>query len=201
MSRNAAASRSKPDRRVRSTRDRLGDALVALMLEKPFDAIRVQDVLDRAGVGRSTFYAHYRDKNDLFLSDIEEFLEETATLPSRRKDTSDRVAPVAEFFAHVGDWHRLHAALVASERIHDFLELARGHFARAIAQRLRELPRGRGIPAARRAAVAHAQSGALLSLLSWWIDRDRLESPAQMDELFHRMFWSGVEGAREGARA
>lgn len=45
----------KTDARVRRTRDALGDALVALMQEKPFDTITVQDVLDRAHVGRSTF--------------------------------------------------------------------------------------------------------------------------------------------------
>ena len=44
----------KPDGRVARTRDRLGDAIIALILEKPFDSITVQDVLDRAGVGRST---------------------------------------------------------------------------------------------------------------------------------------------------
>lgn len=38
------------------TRDLLGDALVDLMHEKPFAAITVQQVIDRADVGRSTFY-------------------------------------------------------------------------------------------------------------------------------------------------
>src|SRR5947208_3389919 len=56
----------KGDPRVRRTRDALGDALVALMQEKEFASIRVQDVLDRAGVGRSTFYEHFKDKDDLF---------------------------------------------------------------------------------------------------------------------------------------
>jgi AcrR family transcriptional regulator len=51
---------ARTDRRVLRTRDTLGDALVELMHEKPFDDITVQEVLDRAGVGRSTFYAHYR---------------------------------------------------------------------------------------------------------------------------------------------
>ena len=45
----------KTDARVRRTRDALVGALVELMHEKPFDTITVQDVLDRAHVGRSTF--------------------------------------------------------------------------------------------------------------------------------------------------
>src|SRR4051794_24642300 len=93
--RNVADSSKKEDRRVRRTRDRLGDALVELLIQKPFDDITVQEVLDRAGVSRSTFYTHFRDKNDLFLSDSDEFLEGMATALSRFGDKSERVAPVA----------------------------------------------------------------------------------------------------------
>src|SRR5437867_644732 len=53
------------DRRVRRTTRALIEALVALVLEKRYDAITIQDLLDRADVGRSTFYAHYRGKDDL----------------------------------------------------------------------------------------------------------------------------------------
>src|SRR5512138_2151397 len=91
------------DRRILRTRDRLGDALIALIQEKKFDDITVQEVLDRAQVGRSTFYMHYRDKDDLFLSDVEEFLEAFSMALSHHKDKSDRVAPVEEFFRHIGE--------------------------------------------------------------------------------------------------
>jgi hypothetical protein len=57
-----------------------GHALVALMQEKSFEEITVQDLLERAGVGRSTFYVHYRDKDDLFLSDVEDFFEKVSTV-------------------------------------------------------------------------------------------------------------------------
>src|SRR5256885_10811660 len=79
MFRNLPELDKKEDQRVRRTRDRLGDAIMALLVEKPFDDITVQDVLDRAEVSRSTFYTHFRDKNDLFLSDAEEFFERMAT--------------------------------------------------------------------------------------------------------------------------
>src|SRR5437868_2648447 len=145
------ATKQKTDRRILRTRDRLGDALVELMQEKPFGAITVQDVLDRANISRSTFYVHYRDKDDLFLSDVDEFLEAMATMLSRCKDTSDRVAPVREFFAHVAEGQQLYTALVEAGRIHDFLELAQGHFARGIERRLMELPQAQVIASASRA--------------------------------------------------
>lgn len=192
MSRKAGAPARRIDPRIRRTRDRLGDALVALVQEKPLDTITVQEVLDRARVGRSTFYVHFRDMNDLFLSDVDEFLQVMATTLLRSEDSSDRVAPVRELFAHVADMHRLYAALVESGRIHDFLDLARGHFARAIERRLAGLPRASGITAERRAAVAHAFAGALLSLLTWWIDNGMSLPPAHMDDLYHRMVWAGA---------
>jgi AcrR family transcriptional regulator len=187
-------TKQKMDARVRKTRDRLGDALVELMQEMPFDTIKVQDVLDRAGVGRSTFYVHYRDKDDLLMSDADEFFELISMALSIHGDKSDRVAPVQEFFQHVGEVRGFITALTKSGKLQENLELARGHFARGIERRLAELPRGKGIPASDRPAIAFAHAGALLSLLTWWIDRGMRESPEQMDELYHRMVWTGGDG-------
>jgi AcrR family transcriptional regulator len=185
--------KKKTDARVRRTRDALGDALVALMQEKPFDTITVQDVLDRAKVGRSTFYSHYSDKDDLLMSDAEEFFESIAMLLSVRGDESDRVFPVREFFGHITEAKQFLDALMSAGKLNDNMELARGLFARGIERRLSELPRGRGISAEERPAIAFAHAGALLSLLTWWIDRGMRQPPAEMDQLFHKMVWKGVE--------
>ena len=67
-----------------------------------------------------------------------------------------------------------------------------GHFARGIERRLSELPRGKTIPARELPAIAFAHAGALLSLVTWWIDRGMRESPEEMDQLFHRMVWNGA---------
>jgi AcrR family transcriptional regulator len=79
MSGKVLISDRSADQRVRRTRDRLGDALVEILLQKPLDEIRVQEILDRAGVSRSTFYTHFRDTNDLFLSDVDDFFEGMST--------------------------------------------------------------------------------------------------------------------------
>ena len=187
-----AASTKKTDARVRKTRDALGDALVALMQEKPFDTITVQDVLDRANVSRSTFYTHYSDKDDLLMSDAEEFFEAISTALSQQGDKSDRVFPVQEFFTHLADVQPFFKALVKSGKFQENMDLARGHFARGIERRLAELPRGRSIPRHELPAIAFTHAGALLSLLTWWLDRGMRESPAEMDQLFHRLVWNGI---------
>jgi AcrR family transcriptional regulator len=186
------AASNKTDARVRRTRDALGDALIALMQEKPFDTITIQEVLDRAHVSRSTFYSHYSDKDDLLMSDAEEFFEALSTALSAHGDKSDRVFPVREFFTHLADVQPFFKALVKSGRFQENMELARGHFARGIERRLAELPRAQSILESERSAIAFTHAGALLSLLTWWLDRGMREPPEQMDELFHRMVWNGV---------
>src|SRR5215472_1730384 len=62
------------DRRVQKTMDLLHEALGSLIREKPYDEIVVQEILDRANVGRSTFYMHFRDKDELLISGIHNML-------------------------------------------------------------------------------------------------------------------------------
>src|SRR5215831_18967242 len=62
------------DRRIHKTKSLLHEALGSLIREKPYDAIVVQEILDRANVGRSTFYMHFRDKDDLLASSIHDML-------------------------------------------------------------------------------------------------------------------------------
>jgi len=187
------ARANKGDGRVRRTRDKLGDALVALLLKKPFDDITVQDVLDGAGVSRATFYAHYRDKNDLFLSDVDDFFESIANALSRFGDKSKRVAPVEELFAHIGESRAFYDALVESGRLREVMELGEEHFGRGIEQRLSEIPSANAIPADQRGAIAHSLAGSLFSLLKWWVQHGMREPPAEMDKMFHRLAWSGVD--------
>jgi len=183
----------KPDERARRTRHRLGSAFVALIHEKPIEDVTVQNVLDRASVGRSTFYLHFRDKNDLLLSQLEVFLETMSTSLSVRKEISRRVVPVAEMFEHIENQSKLYRILADAGRLNDFFDLAQGYFARSIEHRLRESKRLPKIPHGELAARAFALAGSLLSLLRWWLDHGAKEPPGEMDELFHRMVWNGLQ--------
>ena len=182
----------KPDRRIRRTHERLGMALVTLIQEKPIDDVTVQDVLDRAAVGRSTFYLHFRDKDDLLLSQLEMFLETMSTALSQRNEKSDRVVPVAEMFAHIGRQNKLYRALADSGRLNDFFDLAQGYFTRGIARRLKESGRLPKLSKRELEVRSSALAGSLLSLLRWWLDRGEKEPTKAMDELFHQMVWKGL---------
>ena len=183
------------DPRIRRTRDLLGDALVRLMQEKPFDAITVQELLDRAGVGRTTFYTHYRDKQDLFLSDVEEFLEGMSTLLNRRGAPARRIAPVEELFAHLADVRAFHEALSTSGKASEVRELGIEYFARSIEQRLARA--AVALEGTELRASSHAFAGALFAQLEWWICHQASASPAEMDVFFHRLVWQGMKHSPE----
>jgi AcrR family transcriptional regulator len=183
---------AKADARVVRTRNQLGNAIIELMQQRPFEEITVQHVLDRAGVSRSTFYAHYTGKEDLFIADVDEFWEGMSTLPARRGEASNRVAPVRELLEHAADMGDFQAALRASGKVHDVMELGRGHFARGIEARLRDMPQARNVTPASRAALAQMFAGALFSLLDRWLSSRTNETAEQLDDLYHQMVWGSL---------
>ena len=205
----AKSIKRQPGRRVGRTRARLGHALRKLMEEQPLEKISVQDVIELAGVSRSAFYAHYDDKVDLLLSDMDEFLERMAMLLVIRNEQSNRIAPVREFFAHVGEAVEIRAALARSERLQDFFDLAVEHFARGIEARLKQITereraqrqsraggalpsRSRPSHAASSDLVAHAIAGAFIGFLNSWIRKGQPHSAEKMDTLFHELAWAGI---------
>ena len=185
--RGKAKGTRKKDARIRRTQQRLGMALMELILDKPLDSVTVQQVLDRASVGRSTFYFHFRDKNDLLLSQLEMFLETMSTMLSAKKEASHRLAPVTEMFEHVAGQKKIYRALADSGRLHDFFDLAQGYFARGIEQRLKETDQKGSVFGVEPAVLGVGLAGTLLSLFRWWMDTGMKIPAAKMDELFHQI--------------
>jgi AcrR family transcriptional regulator len=180
------------DRRVVRTRQALGNALVELMLASRFDDISVQQVLDRARVGRATFYAHFRNKHDLLLSDAERFFEMLERHFLSGAEGSRRVAPVAELFAHVADYHLFQRALEQSGLREPVYDLLTGHLARIIERRMAELCPGVGTASLPPAATARLFAAALVEMMRWWLNRGARPDAREMDAQFHDIVWGGL---------
>lgn len=173
------------DPRVARTTQALGRAVIALIQERDFDAVTVQHILDRAGVGRATFYAHYRNKDDVLHSSYERLFAAFEPWLARPSPAGARLFPVAELFAHVGEAHGLVHALRRAGRLDDVWSLCAGHAARVIERRLdRTSELAAGMP---RALAARMLAGALMEALEWWRDRPAAATPAEMDAAFHRV--------------
>ena len=179
---------NKQDRRSQRTRQAISDALVALMLEKNYDAITVQEIIDRANVGRSTFYSHYVDKDDLLTSQFERIGQQLEITSNR----DYALLPIMEFFEHAQENHRLFKSLIwgsgtdfIARAMHEHMNI---HFEKLLQQKMQDQGRLALIK-----LVAHHITRTMLTLLHWWLDQKMPFSPEEMDTYFHTLVVPGVE--------
>jgi AcrR family transcriptional regulator len=172
-----------------------------LLFEKRYDAITVQDLLDRAGIGRSTFYDHYFDKEDVLASLAEQVLE-TFRQQLSQKDSGQEIVPSLELFRHA--YQHNHQPLQAIVRGHAgerLWETGQVLLSRNIEQVLIAACSARTercSPSAPLAVVAQYLAGAFLTLLKWWLEAEMPYSPEQMDRIFQQLVLSGVWATIEG---
>ena len=186
----------REDRRTKRTRKLLQNALIKLVFEKSFDDITVQDIIDEADVGRSTFYAHYRNKEDLIRTNFGEMIEGLSQgIDLSGSSKGDRILPVQELFDHVKDQVRLLQAL-GSGRVLDLLfPEAHAIWSRMLESRLRGLINKDHIPRVPLPILANHIAGASASMFKWWLDHHMPHSPDQMDQMFHVMVRPSVRAA------
>lgn len=177
----------------------LQDALVALILEKGYGAVTVQDILDRANLGRSTFYAHYQSKDDLLYSRLES-LHEALEAHNPGGDAggnsldAEGMDLTLTFFQYAARDHRLFKALLGKEGGNALLKETHQQLSIQIGQHLKRLaPDENNIPV-RLDALVHYLVSAFLALLVWWLDNDLPYSAEQMNEIFKQLTMPGFMG-------
>jgi AcrR family transcriptional regulator len=178
------------DRRVRKTRTQLHGALAALVHEKPYGDIVVKEILARADVGRSTFYAHYRDKDELLDRGIRDLLCVDAPRPSGSSSSaSDRLLEFSlPFLEHV-EQYRVHGELPfdatraapVHEHLQRVLESVLGEQLRAEDQR-----RSPGTPAVPTSLLVRHVAATFVLTLGWWLEHPTL-SAREVDSYFRRL--------------
>ncbi|WP_167364981.1 TetR/AcrR family transcriptional regulator [Mesorhizobium qingshengii] len=182
------------DRRVARTRALLQDAIIALIPERGYAAITVDDICRKANVGRSTFYTHYTDKDALRSATLEAHLRSLSREQlSKEERTGSRVFDFSlPMFEHAQAFRSLHHALLASsgDTIHDQM---RQRIQRAVRAELSGKRVGEaGVPIE---FAVQFIAGAFLAVLAWWLPSDMKLSPAHVDELFQKMAGQAI-GAR-----
>jgi AcrR family transcriptional regulator len=188
----ATVKQQKIDRRSQRTYRLVGAAFTELMLEKPYEEILVQDILNRAGIGRTTFYAHYFDKEDVLNSVTEQELE-MLTRQMAQSTAGQRVVPSLELFQHI-----------YQSPNRQFLELMRGHaggrlwealqpaLCRAIEPALADLCMEGRLPPVPLPVLSEYLASAFLTLVRWWLSADMPYPPEQMESIFQQLALPGV---------
>ncbi|MCI0414433.1 TetR/AcrR family transcriptional regulator [bacterium] len=197
MKRLQPAKKEPLDRRVQRTRQLLREALVSLVLEKGYEATTVQDILDRANLGRSTFYTHYSDKDELLVSGFEhlqQMIEEfDSHIPAGNPHRpAQKYQPTLAFFEHAAEHHRFYKAMVGKqggEIVQRYLYKYISHLAGSHLTHL--TPRGKKTPVPQE-VIVHYMVSSFLTLLTWWLNHDMPYTPEQMYEMYHVLTLPGI---------
>jgi AcrR family transcriptional regulator len=180
----------KLDPRVIRTRQMLRDALVSLIAEKGFEAVRVQDITDRAQLNRATFYLHYRDKQELLVQSLRDAIDElmadigTSTDEQGQRVVDESPRPIKAAFEHVARHAQFYRVMLSAEGVASFIAGVRDYMAEITLIWLKALqphPRQSRVPLE---IVANSLSWSLLGILIWWLERDMPHSPDYMAEQF-----------------
>jgi AcrR family transcriptional regulator len=172
-------NRGRVDPRVRRTQKQLREAMIALIREKGFDAVTVQDIAERAEINRATFYLHYRDKDDLvarFMKDVLDDLRAEAMPDASKMVDEERTrAAIASWLQHAAANAEIYR-LVLGGGMGGFALHVRAHMEELIAPALERLAPG-GPPAALR---GRAVASILLGAIGWWLEQKKRPGEAQM---------------------
>ena len=187
-----AKTQKTSDRRIQRTHRALREALIALITEKGWDGFGVQELCERADVGRSTFYLHFADKEDLLDGGIEELRRGMREQVAALGAASRPFAFALPLIEHACENRRAFHAL-----------LGKGS-GQAVLQRFRDLVLGMvrddlsGLPArgARTAATNHFLAGGFLELLTWGLGSESTADPAALEALFLQLAAPVVETLR-----
>jgi AcrR family transcriptional regulator len=177
-----------PDRRVQRTRKLLQDALVSMMIEKGYDATTVQDIVDRANVGRATFYAHFADKETLLHSRLEDLRSHIA---EQQRQVPGRLGFSLAMLEHAHSNLSLWEAIGGRESGAFILQRIQRVVADLAARDLKAL--GFKGTAEHRALAVEYIAGAFMAVLSWWLDQGAKLPPTEVDALFRRLVMRGLE--------
>ena len=192
-------TKKKVDRRTQRTKHQLGRALVELVEEKRFDDITVQEVIDRADVGRSTFYTHFRDKEDLFRKDWEKFLDFLAEQIDWDKAGKESFMPIVFLFSHLQDVQTFYKGLVLSRKTDGVFKSGTEYLSQkieaALTRRVKHKP---SIPVP---ILSNYLASEMFMLLMWWLDQNMPYPPQRMDEIFHELVNPTIKAALQSPNA
>jgi AcrR family transcriptional regulator len=189
------------DRRVQRTRALLLSALLDLIVEKGYAEVTVQDIVDRANVGRSTFYAHFLDKRELLLTGVDG-LQGVLTQQGAAQDSSAAPHTCLLRFSlpllqHIQSNLRFCRALLGTQsgaivepRIqHILADLVRGEIVAYVSP-------GAALAVPLDVVVEYTVS-AYLGLLRWWMGQPTPSSPEEIDRQFRTLTLPAITAALE----
>jgi len=178
------------DRRIARTQTALRGALIRLLRRKDYADITVQDILDEADVGRSTFYAHCSSKDQLVRLSFQLLRSELAAGDGSPDGDPAALLPFTlPLIRHLADHRDLYGAFAGSQAS-DLLMGELRQLVLDLAKRdLQRLPANADAPAE---VVLHFVAGAFTALLAWWLNGKGRLAPETLDTMFQQLARDGL---------
>jgi AcrR family transcriptional regulator len=197
----------KIDRRVKKTRRALREAMSNLMAEKGYDQVTVEELTDRADIGRTTFYLHYSAKQDLLLEQFGELLDNLVIqlsqipLSSWRQEGDSFIVdeqpnrPICMIFQHAADNEELYRIVLQGDGVDQASERLQTVMTNAVDTYLRnklgddqeqikiQIPID---------VFANYFAGAMLGVIKWWLEAGMPYTSGEMEAIFFQMFLPGA---------
>ena len=180
------------DRRVQRTRKLLQEALMALIVEKGYEAVTIQDIIDRANVGRSTFYDHFLDKQALLVSGFEQlhaFLAQQH--PTVTASGELRMGFSLPMFEHACSYRPVYRAMIGKQSGAVVRKEIQQLLTNLVRDELALLAPSEATPVASEIVVQYVVS-AFMGLLAWCADHDTPATAAEIDAIFQQLTMPGV---------
>ena len=185
----------KNDRRSQRTRQALGDAFVELLMERGYDAISIKDMIERANVGRSTFYSHYADKDELFVSQLDRLMELLSQHIPQAYTEGNPFFPSLGLFQHIKQQQKLYRILAWGSGVDVLTKHLQKSMTEKIEQRLLSSGQIYEVPIP---ILANFLAGSFLSLVKWWLDNKLTYSPEHMDEMYRKLALAWIMQNKSG---
>jgi AcrR family transcriptional regulator len=185
-------AQQKQDRRSQRTQQALIDALLALLAVKHYDEISINDIIDRANVGRSTFYAHYQAKDDLLKSGLERALDMLVRHLSFDEGDRGLQLDTTPLFLHAKGHYEIYRTLVWGSGFDLLTRDGHAALSARFQERFALLLSGKPEPSLPLPVLSYAMAGTLLILLKWWLDNKMPYPPEYMDQIFQQLVMPGA---------
>lgn len=175
------------DRRIQKTRKALHEALLSLMKERKYDSIPMKAILDRANVGRSTFYLHYNGKDELLLDGLKglgEWLgqEQVAATPAGKHERT--IGFSLALFQHAYENKDLFKRLVGSRGWDIVRRRLEELIAGLIRKEARPLFKKKGATELSFDLFVYFLASSFMSVMTWWLNQETPAPPAEINSLF-----------------
>jgi len=203
------------DRRVQKTRKLLQDALIELVAQKSYESVSIREILETANVGRSTFYSHFQDKDQLLHSILDRLDElfgqhEKQFLDAKKNlgnadimNLTHEFSPTLSLFQFVGQNHRFFKPMLGNRgygifakpvydyvfaHVHGiFTKPAHNDMVANMHVSFKILRSHEKYGSLESEIAAHYFVSALMGILVWWVEKDMPCTAEEIDRLFRQL--------------